>query len=99
MKQPNLYKNSKELIRWLKFDLKKQRKENTKEELILNIGNNDKPIIIDFEFNLVNIIKELDKKNYKDDKIEINYKINFCNTTFNKRVDFFSLNIKRRSYF
>ena len=88
MKQPNLYKNPKELIKWLKFDLKKQRKENIKKELILNIGNDDKTIIIDFEFNLVNIINKLYKNKYKTDNIEIDYKMNFDNIVFNKGADF-----------
>lgn len=67
MEQPRVYNTEDELIKWLKTYLKKQKEEVVKKDkLILDIGNNDNPIIIDFKFKLINIIKELDKTKYKN---------------------------------
>lgn len=92
MEQPRVYNTEDELIKWLKTYLKKQKEEVVKKDkLILDIGNNDNPIIIDFKFKLINIIKELDKTKYKTNNTIIDCKINFCKITFNQEVDFSNL--------
>lgn len=99
MKQPKIYNTEEDLIKWLKYDLKEQKKHISrekkesqnkvkKEELTLNIGSKDikscdEKIEINFEFDFSAIIKKINIKNN-----EIYYKVNCANLIFSKMVDF-----------
>lgn len=98
MEQPKVYNKEEELIKWLEYDLKEQRKEIAKdrgislndvkeEELVLHIGNKNfksiEKIEINFEFDFSAIIKKINIKNN-----EIYYKVNCANLIFSKMVDF-----------
>ena len=98
MEQPKVYNKEEELIKWLEYDLKEQRKEIAKdrgislndvkeEELVLHIVNKNfksiEKIEINFEFDFSAIIKKINIKNN-----EIYYKVNCANLIFSKMVDF-----------
>lgn len=99
MEQPRVYNTEEDLIKWLKYDLKEQKKNISKEkkvsqnkvkkeELTLNIGNKDIKSCdenkkINFEFDFSAIIKKINIKNN-----EVYYKVNCSNLIFNKWVDF-----------
>ncbi len=98
MEQPKVYNTEEELIKWLEYDLEKQRIDISKnrnispddvkcEELFLHIGNKNfksiEKIEINFEFDFSAIIKKINIKNN-----EIYYKVNCASLIFNRMVDF-----------
>ena len=98
MEQPKVYNTEEELIKWLEYDLEKQRIDIAKnrnispddvkcEELFLHIGNKNfksiEKIEINFEFDFSAIIKKINIKNN-----EIYYKVNCASLIFNIMVDF-----------
>lgn len=98
MRQPGVYNKEEELIKWLEYDLEKQRIDISKnrnispddvkcEELFLHIGNKNfksiEKIEINFEFDFSAIIKKINIKNN-----EIYYKVNCASLIFNRMVDF-----------
>ena len=98
MRQPGVYNKEEELIKWLEYDLEKQRIDISKnrnispddvkcEELFLHIGNKNfksiEKIKINFEFDFSAIIKKINIKNN-----EIYYKVNCASLIFNRMVDF-----------
>ena len=98
MEQPKVYNKEEELIKWLEYDLKEQRKEIAKdrgislndvkeEELVLHIGNKNfksiEKIEINFDFDFSILIKEF----CKDDE-NVGFKINCGYLIFNKQIFF-----------
>ncbi|WIH88254.1 hypothetical protein [Brachyspira pilosicoli] len=99
-KQPIIYKDEKELIDWLNYDLSTQQSDKTifsiesfyeSNKIIANIGNDKNIIKIDFEFNF-QVIKN------KFDKIE-DYQLNFKNIIFNKKVFFENIHLYNEVFF
>ncbi|WP_157143604.1 hypothetical protein [Brachyspira pilosicoli] len=99
-KQPIIYKDEKELIDWLNYDLSTQQSDKTifsiesfyeSNKIIANIGNDKNIIKIDFEFNF-QVIKN------KFNKIE-DYKLNFKNIIFNKKVFFENIHLYNEVFF
>ncbi|MEI0558947.1 hypothetical protein [Brachyspira intermedia] len=99
-KQPKVYKDEKELIDWLNYDINIQKscKEpyyisltHQLDETTANIGNDSNIIEINFEFDF-QVIKD------KVYGIE-NYKLNFKNIIFNKKVFFENIHLHNEVFF
>ena len=99
-KQPKVYKDEKELIDWLNYDINIQESYKNQyninlthqlNETTANIGNDSNIIEINFEFDF-QVIKD------KVDEIE-NYKLNFKNIIFNKKVFFENTHLYNEVFF